>query len=280
MFDDLLFIVATYSTTSVTLGVITLSRQMASDAVRGEYLWRRKVEFETRSRCFEPSKISDWWVYYLKVNRTFYGQLDSSQVPLGSFVTAAGGGVAPDTTTCIQLDYGVVGTDSCLGMVRISFTKRLVKMVGAPGRVYGLTERGDVWKIGTIFGISTRKLPGTDVSDIGYDAGHDTVVTLDRSGNMGNGTEKYFGAGLVHLVSDRTEPEHRPGVSVLRCDGRSFKILFGDESEIDETFSDRKLLSWQFGNIDTTPELETAKSPRYFLPDSHFIPDGLDLSRH
>lgn len=75
---DLIRIVATYSTQSVTINILSGYRDTSHDLYR-LYIWQQKIAYETRGRCIVPEVLRNernrWYAYYLMRNKTYFGRV-------------------------------------------------------------------------------------------------------------------------------------------------------------------------------------------------------------
>lgn len=194
--NDLVNIIATYATTTVTIDLITLSRDNARIIYSG-VMWKSKLQYETRGQLLDPGVIEAnkgtcttcgvWWRYYLCKNRTFWGdviraqiyELDMNpvQVDLPGPVTGIGVHRAGMSYFVYQLDdlrLVIVesGSETSTPMV-LPFVPRVQirDFIPFSGDIILLTERGTAYSLESRDGEYSLKAldwAGDDLTCVGF----------------------------------------------------------------------------------------------------------------
>lgn len=204
--NDLLNVIADYTTTQVTFDLVTLSR----DNWRLTYsngLWKQKLRYETRDQLVDAATIeankgrstNTWWRYYLAKNRTFWGPVMFVEPTTRRTVTIDEQDVWASIGTC----EGDAGADELLIAYQtadlriwikthwiqcVDFRFRIRTMLQIGYNFYIITERNEVYYLsdsderGTFTARHMRKI-GNDIVCIGS-TGRKEPIMLRRSGEL------------------------------------------------------------------------------------------------
>lgn len=193
--NDLLGIIVTYTTPSVTDAIITLSREFARRYGYNSELWRQKVAVEQSGLVFEDSVIESigraggfdaWYLYYRQINKHHYGGLGllwhtRGLEGIGTNLIGEGTGIWPGQLITSEYsieDFVVSLVDTVPVVVRSSEIGdpnrrailgsghgKLVQVMGFyTGDYYVLTERGELW--GVEAGAARRKIIARGVAQV------------------------------------------------------------------------------------------------------------------